>query len=181
MTQMSTTLKFDRAISQIGVTQERVSKAQMQMTEGKQILKPSDAPDKSAQISRLKSAIDRQESYVSTIKQVRDKLSQQESALKGATEVMYRLKELSVQAANDTYSAADRKSIAIEVKELRNQMLSLANTQDVNGNFIFSGTRVGSLAFAANEQGRVVYQPVTIDPREVIPRVIREDGYGMGR
>jgi NADH-quinone oxidoreductase subunit C len=26
-----------------------------------------------------------------------------------------------------------------------------------------------------------VYQPVTIDPREVIPRVIREDGYGMGR
>lgn len=31
------------------------------------------------------------------------------------------------------------------------------------------------------EQGRVVYQPVTIDPREVIPRVIRENGYGMGR
>ena len=31
------------------------------------------------------------------------------------------------------------------------------------------------------EQGRVVYQPVTIDPREVIPRVVREDGYGMVR
>ena len=31
------------------------------------------------------------------------------------------------------------------------------------------------------EQGRVVYQPVTIDPRENIPRVIREDGYGIGR
>jgi len=158
MTQMSTNLKFNRAIGQIGVTQDRVSKAQMQMTEGKQILKPSDAPDKSSQITRLKSAIDRQESYVATIKQVRDKLAQQESSIKGATEVMFRLKELSVQAANDTYSAADRKSIAIEVKELRDQMLSLANTQDINGNFIFSGTRVGKLAFAANEQGRVVYQ-----------------------
>ena len=31
------------------------------------------------------------------------------------------------------------------------------------------------------ELGRVVYQPVTIDPREIIPRVIREDGYGVGR
>ncbi len=31
------------------------------------------------------------------------------------------------------------------------------------------------------EQKRVIYQPFTIDPREVIPRVIREDGYGMGR
>ena len=31
------------------------------------------------------------------------------------------------------------------------------------------------------EQGRVVYQPVTIEPREIVPRVIREDGYGVGR
>jgi NADH-quinone oxidoreductase subunit C len=31
------------------------------------------------------------------------------------------------------------------------------------------------------ELGRVIYQPVTIDPREIVPRVIREDGYGVGR
>jgi NADH-quinone oxidoreductase subunit C len=31
------------------------------------------------------------------------------------------------------------------------------------------------------EQKRVIYQPVTIEPREVTPRVIREDGYGQGR
>ncbi len=29
------------------------------------------------------------------------------------------------------------------------------------------------------EQKRVIYQPVTIEPREIIPRVIREDNYGM--
>ena len=28
------------------------------------------------------------------------------------------------------------------------------------------------------EQQRVIYQPVTIDPREITPRVIREEGYG---
>jgi|CXWL01.1.fsa_nt_gi NADH-quinone oxidoreductase subunit C len=28
------------------------------------------------------------------------------------------------------------------------------------------------------EQRRVVYQPVTIEPREIVPRVIREDTYG---
>ena len=28
------------------------------------------------------------------------------------------------------------------------------------------------------EQGRVIYQPVTIEPREIIPRVIREEHYG---
>ena len=30
------------------------------------------------------------------------------------------------------------------------------------------------------EQRRVVYQPVTIDPREIVPRVVREDSYGVG-
>ncbi|GMV59225.1 MAG: hypothetical protein AMXMBFR72_23250 [Betaproteobacteria bacterium] len=30
------------------------------------------------------------------------------------------------------------------------------------------------------EQRRVVYQPVTIEPREVTPRVIREENYGRG-
>jgi NADH-quinone oxidoreductase subunit C len=29
-------------------------------------------------------------------------------------------------------------------------------------------------------QKRVIYQPVTIEPREIVPRVIREDNYGGG-
>jgi len=31
------------------------------------------------------------------------------------------------------------------------------------------------------EQKRVIYQPVTIEPREITPRVVREENYGMGR
>ncbi len=30
-------------------------------------------------------------------------------------------------------------------------------------------------------QKRVIYQPVTIEPREIVPRVIREDSYGTGK
>ena len=156
--QISTNLMFDRAIAQMGVTQDRISKTQTQLSTSKQINKPSDAPDQAATITRLKSAIDRQNSYVSTINSVKDKLSQQETAASNATDVLTRLKELTVQAANDTYSAVDRKSIDLEVRQLRDQLLSLANTQDVNGNFIFSGSRVGKQAFATDENGKLVYQ-----------------------
>ena len=31
------------------------------------------------------------------------------------------------------------------------------------------------------EQKRVIYQPVTIEPREITPRVVREDHYGIER
>lgn len=156
--QISTNLMFDRAIAQMGVTQDRLSKTQTQLSTTKQINKPSDAPDQAATITRLKSAIDRQNAYVSTINSVKDKLSQQETAASNATDVLTRLKELTIQAANDTYSGVDRKSIDLEVRQLRDQLLSLANTQDVNGNFIFSGSRVGKQAFATDENGKLVYQ-----------------------
>jgi flagellar hook-associated protein 3 FlgL len=149
---------FDRAIAQMGITQDRLSKTQTQLSTTKQINKPSDAPDQAATITRLKSAIDRQNSYVMTINSVKDKLSQQETAASNATDVLTRLKELTIQAANDTYSAVDRKSIDLEVKQLRDQLLSLANTQDVNGNFIFSGSRVSKQAFATDNNGKLVYQ-----------------------
>ena len=31
------------------------------------------------------------------------------------------------------------------------------------------------------EQKRVVYQPVSIEPRVIIPRIVREEKYGEGR
>jgi len=31
------------------------------------------------------------------------------------------------------------------------------------------------------EQKRVIYQPVTIEPREITPRIVREEGYGIER
>lgn len=155
---MSTSLMFDRAINQMGLTQDRLSKTQMQLSTAKEILKPSDAPDKSAVITRLKSAITRQQSYLDTVRSVQDRLAQQETAAKNASDVITRLKELTVQAANDTYGPADRKLIDVEVKQLRDQLLSLANTQDVNGNFIFSGARVSKSAFAFDANGRITYQ-----------------------
>jgi NADH-quinone oxidoreductase subunit C len=30
-------------------------------------------------------------------------------------------------------------------------------------------------------QGRVIYQPVSIEPREITPRIVREEHYGEGR
>jgi len=155
--QMSTNLKFDRAIAQMGITQDRLAKTQMQLSTSKKVIKPSDAPDQSAQITRLKSAITRQENYVSTINQIKDKMSQQETTVDNATTILTRLKELTVQAANDTYGPADRRSIDIEVRQLRDQLLSLANTQDIDGNYIFSGTRVGKAAFDTDENGKLVY------------------------
>jgi flagellar hook-associated protein 3 FlgL len=96
--------------------------------------------------------------YQDTLKAVNVRLTAEETALKNTSDVMYRIKELAVQAANDTLGPQDRQSVALELSNLKEQVLSLANTQDTNGNYLFSGSRVGSPAFGKDAKGHVVYQ-----------------------
>ncbi len=155
---VSTSMFFDNASKQLGNIQGSLSKTQEQLSTGKQINRPSDMPDKASLITRLESELARQASYQNNLKVVNTRLQAQETALKNTSNVMFRFKELAVQASNDTLSAADRKSIALEMTQLKEQILSLANSQDSNGNYLFAGSRVGKAPFAQDKLGSVVYQ-----------------------
>jgi flagellar hook-associated protein 3 FlgL len=191
---VSTNLYFDRASAQLGTVQSNLSKTQEQLSTGKQITKPSDEPDKASLVTRLESELARQESYQQTLSSVEIKLSTQETALRNVSDVMYRIKELTVQANSDTMGELDRESIAVEIESLRDQVLSLANTQDTSGNFIFAGSRVTEPSFAPNGQGLIDYQGdqsrmqvavgdnrlmnVNRPGSDAFVRVVRDDGKG---
>ncbi|RHW33324.1 flagellar hook-associated protein 3 [Neobacillus notoginsengisoli] len=61
-----------------------------------------------------------------------------DDALDDVTGVLQRVRELTVQAGNDTFSPVDRKNIAIEVRSLLEQAGSIANTT-FGGGYLFSG------------------------------------------
>jgi flagellar hook-associated protein 3 FlgL len=100
----------------------------------------------------------RQASYQGNLDAVNVRLQAEETAIRNTSEVMYRLKELGIQAANDTLSDADRKTIALEMTQLKDQILSMANSQDSNGNYLFAGSRVAQEPFGQDAKGRVIYQ-----------------------
>ncbi|MEY4439355.1 MAG: Flagellar hook-associated protein 3 [Pseudomonadota bacterium] len=155
---ISTSLYFDRSTQMLGDVQANLSKTQVQLSTGKQIVKPSDEPDKASLITRLESELSRQTSYQETLKAVNVRLTAEETALKNTSDVMFRIKELTVQASNDTNGKLDRKAIALELGQLRDQILSLANSQDSNGNYLFSGSKASQPAFSKDAHGRVIYQ-----------------------
>jgi flagellar hook-associated protein 3 FlgL len=191
---ISTTLYFDRATQQLANVQGELAKTQEQLSTGKQIVKPSDAPDKASLVTRLESELGRQTSYQDTLKSVQTRLQSEETALKNTSDVLVRIKELSIQAASDTLGTADRQSIGLEISGLREQILSLANTQDTNGNYLFGGSRVGQPAFGPDAKGQVVYQGdqsrmkaavgdnrrmnMNMPGSDAFVRVIRDDGKG---
>jgi flagellar hook-associated protein 3 FlgL len=156
--QVSTSYLFNQASQQMGKLQTDLAKSQAQIAAQKQVLNPSDAPDQSAATLRLKSVLGRQDSYSKSLDTVNTRLNAEDTTLRSANNLIFRVKEISVQAANDTLSSADRQALATELKGLRGALLSLANTQDSNGNYLFSGSRVSQPAFAADSSGQTVYQ-----------------------
>ncbi|ALK88956.1 flagellar hook-associated protein FlgL [Limnohabitans sp. 63ED37-2] len=154
---ISTSFLFDRATDRMSTIQNKLATTQAQLSVSKQILKPSDAPDQAAAIQRLKGEVERQNSHVRTLEVAMRRYGSEETVLKASNDLLIRMKELGLQAANGTMGQSDRDAVAIEMKALRNQLLSLGNTRDDSGNYLFSGTRVNTPAFAENANGQVVY------------------------
>ena len=155
---ISTNALFDRATQQMGSVQTTLAKSQAQLAAGKQVITPSDAPTQAASIQRLKSILARQDSYADTLAAVNTRLQDEESALQSVSNMVVRIKEIAIQAASDTIGPADRKVLGVEMQGLRDQILSMANTQDSSGNYLFAGSRVDQPAFAENGFGDVTYQ-----------------------
>jgi flagellar hook-associated protein 3 FlgL len=155
--QISTALFFDRATERISANQNRLATTQARLSVGKQILSPSDAPDQAAAIQRLRGEIDRQDSSLRTLQVAMRRYDAEEIALTSANDLLIRIKELTLQAANDTLSPVDRRAVAIELQTLRDQLVAVGNTRDDSGNYLFSGTRVGTPPLVQDASGRVLY------------------------
>lgn len=70
-----------------------------------------------------------------------------DDALDDVTGVMQRVRELALQGSNDSFSPADRNSIAIEMRSLLEQAGTIANTRFGSG-YLFSGTDIDSQPFS---------------------------------
>lgn len=83
-----------------------------------------------------------------------------EAALTNAGNILHRLNELAVQAANGPLTADEREKILYEVKELKDQLLQEGNSTSVN-RYIFGGYITDKPPFAKDEiTGKIIIQPV---------------------
>ncbi len=130
-----------------------ISKTQQQLSTGKRILTPADDPIASATLVDINQSIAVYEQFNRNADQAEMRLGQEESVLKSVSNALHRARELAVQGNNDSYSADQRKDIAAEVRQILDEVLTLANTTDGNNNFLFSGTLSNTKPFSQVEPG----------------------------
>ena len=155
---ISTNLLFQKSIDQMGSSQNELSNLQAKLSSGKKIVNASDNPEEVTNIQRLKNVIERQNSIEKNLLATKNRLNLEEAGLKSSSSILTRLRELAIQASNDTLTGENRKLVSIEIDELRGELLSVANMKDSNGNYVFSGSRVRKKPFDADPSGKIIYQ-----------------------
>ncbi|EGV51079.1 flagellar hook-associated protein FlgL [Candidatus Endoriftia persephone] len=158
MSRMSTNLIFENGLNRMLETQSKLVKTQQQIATGRRVLSPQDDPAAAAYILGLRNTISTVEQYQDNSERVRARLELEETTLQGVTNLLPRIQELAVQGQNDALTAEQRNAIAEEVLLLRDQLFSLANTRDSNGEYIFAGFQGGSEPFVSVGAGSYSYR-----------------------
>lgn len=156
---ISTAWSQQLGVNSMLAQQAKLNKTQMQLSTGLRVLTPADDPIASTRTLDLQESIDKTAQYQNNIAAARARLNIEEGSLESAENILFRAKELTIQALNAPLNENDRLSIKYEIDQLLENMVGVANTKNANGEYIFSGDLSNVPAFAWNGNANAyVYQ-----------------------
>src|SRR5271154_3853808 len=120
-----------------------------ELSSGKTILEPSDNPFGASRVIDLQSQLDGLTAYAYDAQDGISWENTSSSAMSSINDVVQRVRELVVQAANGTNNQSDLNTIALEVEQLTESVKQDANTQYA-GQYLFAGTATTTAPY---EQG----------------------------
>lgn len=150
---ITTASQFERSVDILQQRQQGMQSTQERLISGKRIARPSDDPTQAARAERALASQSRIEASQRALEASRSVMEQSESALGDAVDVMQRVRELVVQAGNGAYADAQRRSIADELRGLRQQLLGIANRSDGAGGYLFAGQGASMPPFVDGSSG----------------------------
>ena len=154
---ISTKLFNQQQLKNFSSLNEEIQKTQNKISTGKNILLASDDPTGSVQLSGLQVILGRINQYNKNIESSNERLTLLDKNLENINTIMVRAQELIIQASSDVLGPSDRESLALEIDEMKQEILSIANAQDSNGSFLFSGYKTSTLPFVKDNDGLVNY------------------------
>lgn len=136
---MTQTMLANNSLRYISQNYERLGRIQEQINTGKKISRPSDDPVIAMKGMRYRSQVTEVEQFKRNLSEAYNWMDTADSTLDKVTQTLQRVRELTVQAANDSYDPSQRSHIGKEIKQLREHLAGLGNTK-VNNKYIFNGT-----------------------------------------
>ncbi len=158
-------MKFGSVQRTLADLRSRQSEVSEQISTGRRVLAPSDDPVAAAELSRVAANLSRTRDYQEAVGGARSDASLIERTLASAGELFTRARELAVRGANGSLSENDREMLALEVGEIKKQLVATANARGERG-YLFSGAQTDTAAFdtAGGYQGDDAEHEIEIAP-----------------
>ena len=140
MAVINTNIKSLQAQDALNINNRNLSTAMQRLSTGSRINSASDDAAGLAISTRMDSQV---RGLNMAIKNANDAISvtqTAEGAMDEVTNILQRMRELSVQSANDTNSAEDRKFLNLEIQQLSQEIDRIANTTQFNGINVLDGS-----------------------------------------
>ena len=138
--------RLSNQVEYLNTASERMERIQEQLASGKRIERASDDPSGAALALSHRKSIAFEAQMRRNMENGTAFLNATESALDGATELLQRARELSIQAANGTNGPSERVSIAAEMGQIVQGLAQIGNS-NFGGAYIFSGFQTQTAAF----------------------------------
>jgi len=154
-------MRYDSVSNNLSQLSSRQAKAAQEAQTGLRVNLPSDDPIAAAQLARLSASQSQVTARRATISSVRGDAELAESQLQQASDLMASAKEIAMQGGNGALGADERATLALQVKDLKDQLVGIANTRGASG-YLFAGSAIETKpfsstgAFSGNDDAHVV-------------------------
>jgi flagellar hook-associated protein 3 FlgL len=136
---ISTATFQNNAVTQMDALEAALQQTQLQLSTGLKIQSAADDPAGMAQVNQMNVEISATTQFVTNSNTAQTNLQLEEQALTNASNIMQNANTLAVEANNSALSAANKKDIAAQLQQDLQSLVSIANSTDGNGNYLFGG------------------------------------------
>jgi len=137
--------------------QSQLLDIEQQVSSGTSLTTPGDDPVAAAQAVKLSATSATLNQYASNQNVALSSLQLEDNTLSSVTSTMTSISGLLTQAGDGSLNDQDRTALAQQLQGERNQLLSLANTTDTTGQYLFAGYQASTPPFTNQSGGGVQY------------------------
>lgn len=152
-------LYYQQFVSRTNNQEANLTRLQDQISSGKRIRTAADDPAGAARSVSIKQALNRFTQFESNAGFATQRLSLEETALDSVNDVLQRVREITIAAANTgSQTPSTFAAFRAEVAQGLDQIIDLANTRDANGDFLFAGFKATTQPFVRDGNNQVQYR-----------------------
>ncbi|WP_423393199.1 flagellar hook-associated protein FlgL [Burkholderia sp. LMG 21824] len=154
---ISTAQFYQMNVAQMSDQQAQLAQLYQQISSGVSLSTPADNPLGAAQAVQLSMTSATLSQYSSNQNTALSSLQAEDQALFSVNNLLNSIHTVVIQAGDGSLSDSDRSALSTQLQGYRNQLLTLANSTDGAGNYLFAGFQTATAPFSNAAGGGVAY------------------------